>query len=237
MTTRLRVFDLETSDTDDTALPCEVGAADVVDDDGEWAIEPVRSTLVNPGCFINPRASAIHHITDADVKDAPEWTTAMRTHLLNPWPATSPPTFVAHYAKHERGLFDPDGARWICTWKVALRLYPTAPAWSLQCLRYWLQLAIDRDRASPAHRAGPDAYVCAHLLRRMLLKGDMSADDMIAASAQPALLPRITFGKHRGRGWDEVPLDYLDWVVGQSEMDIDTKFTASEWATKRRLRR
>ena len=42
----------------------------------------------------------------------------------------------------------------------------------------------------------------------------------------PVLLPRITFGKHRGKGWKDVPLDYLDWLIAQRDLNPDVRFTA-----------
>ena len=49
---------------------------------------------------------------------------------------------------------------------------------SNQVLRYWLGLRLDADLAMPPHRAGPDAYVTAHLLLRMMALA--SVEQMIA---------------------------------------------------------
>jgi hypothetical protein len=32
-------------------------------------------------------------------------------------------------------------------------------------------------------------------------------------SNQPALLTKVTFGKHRGSHWIDVPDGYLDWII------------------------
>ena len=48
------------------------------------------------------------------------------------------------------------------------------------------------------------------------------------------LLPKVTFGKHRGQAWSELPGDYLSWLVNKSDMDADTKFTARHWLDQRR---
>jgi exodeoxyribonuclease X len=79
--------------------------------------------------------------------------------------------------------------------------------------------------ASMAHRALPDAYVTAFILRELLKVA--KAEDLIAWTKEPVLLPRITFGRHRGCGWCEVPDDYLGWIVDRSELDEDIRFTAA----------
>jgi exodeoxyribonuclease X len=77
----------------------------------------------------------------------------------------------------------------------------------------------------PAHRAGPDAYVTAHHLRDMLMLAGL--EQLIAWSAEPALLPRVPFGAHRGRFWrdlDEATLEKI--IAGQSGSDADLLFSA-----------
>ena len=81
------------------------------------------------------------------------------------------------------------------------------------------------------HRALPDAYVTAFILRELLEL--VTVEELIAWTDEPALLPRVTFGQHRGRAWDEVPLDYLAWIVDRSELGEDIKYTARH---HRRLR-
>ena len=50
------------------------------------------------------------------------------------------------------------GARWICTWKCALRLWPSSPGFSNQVLRYWrMPEGLDRDIGLPVHRAMPSS--------------------------------------------------------------------------------
>jgi exodeoxyribonuclease X len=59
-------------------------------------------------------------------------------------------------------------------------------------------------------RAKPDAYVTAWVLRNLL--GAASLDDLIAWSRQPKLYPKLTFGRHCGEQWSDVPADYLQWL-------------------------
>ena len=114
----------------------------------------------------------------------------------------------------------------ICTYKCALRVWPEAPAHNNQALRYWLHPeGVDSTVANMAHRAMPDAYVTAFILRELLKV--VRVEDLIAWTKEPVLLPRITFGRYRGRSWADVPKDYLVWIIERSDLDEDVKCTAA----------
>lgn len=219
---RIRVVDLETTGFEPTDAVVEIAACDLRD----GAISAfLISTLVNPGRPIPPQVSAVHHIIDADVQGCPTWDDA--------WPAYvhDVQAFCAHNAKFERQwLTDEvtDGKPWICTLRCAYRLWPDAPGHSNQTLRYWLNPeGLDRTIASVAHRAGPDAYVTAFILREQLKLATFDA--LVAWSSEPALLPRITFGKHRGLAWKDAPIDYLQWITRTADMGEDVVHTARHW--------
>lgn len=210
----IRCIDFETTGIPTEADPhaiVEIGWCDLIDAE----IGQPEAVLCNPGRPIPHEAMAVHHITDDMVADA-----AGNVGLLG-----EPDYFAAHNADYERQFFDP-GVPYICTYKVALRLWPDAPSHSLQFLRYHLGLDADAEVASPPHRAGPDAYLCAVLMNRIMEVNRHRLEDMVRWSAGPALLPRINFGKHKGAKWDEVPIDYLDWIVNKSDLDRDVKANA-----------
>lgn len=231
-----RAIDFETtgapSDAED-APPvgvCEVGFCDLslAEAFGEAEFSgPVRSRLCDPGMPMQFEACAVHHIVADDIKDcAPFDPAELRD--------GAPDFFVAHNADFEQHFFDGGETPWIDTYKVALRVWPDAPSHGLQFLRYWLDLPADRALASPPHRAGPDAYLCALLMQRILTDSRMPIDDMVRFSAGIALLPRINFGKHRGAKWSEVPADYLDWIInGQNDLDRTVKANARYWLKQR----
>jgi exodeoxyribonuclease X len=140
---------------------------------------------------------------------------------------------VAHNSAFEQQFITPtitDALPWICTYKVALRIWPDAPRHTNQVLRYWLGLKLPAEHAMPPHRAGPDAWVTANLLAAMMPLA--SVEDMIAWTLEPKLMPNIPFGKHRGMAWSEAPQDYLNWMVRQTDMDQD-----AIWNAKRELAR
>lgn len=185
------------------------------------------STLCKPSGPIPPVTMAVHHIMDEDVADAPP-----RTHAYQKLAEglTDDDVYVAHNAQFEQHFYSKRPQRWICTYRCALRAWPDAPAHTNQALRYWLKLPVDRKLADPAHRALPDCYVTAEILR--LLLGMRPVERLVEISSQPALLVRCNFGKHRGKTFKEVAdadPQYLQWIVEKSDMDSDTKFTARHY--------
>lgn len=226
----IRVVDFETTGLPPDAAICEVGWCDIETcrdhhtGDSLLLGLPV-ALLCHPGRLIPPEAMAVHHITNEDVANASPPDRAL-VKLSD-----DADIFAAHNASFEQSFFDGGGNPWICTWKVALRLAPRAPGHSNQVLRYWLDLDVDRNLASPAHRAGPDAYVTAALLARMLKK--MSVDEMVAISAEPAILPFLTFGKHAKKPIEDVPSDYLEWCLRQQDMDANVKHTVRHYLSLR----
>ncbi|KAB2873720.1 MAG: 3'-5' exonuclease [Bauldia sp.] len=235
----MAVVDLETTGfTAPEHAPVEIGIVPLVSADRDLAGEPCFWTpvrgggaLVDPGRPIPPETSAIHHIVDADVAGMPAWREAFAWLFDGAGYAA----FAAHSAATERQWITGEytaGAPWIDTWKCALRLWPEAPGHGNQMLRYWRRPArLDRDLASPAHRAQPDAYVTAHLLIDML--GLATLDQLIAWSAEPALLARVPFGDAKGRPWAEADDGLLDWIIAR-DFDENVMFTARHEKERRR---
>jgi exodeoxyribonuclease X len=219
----VRVIDLETTGGQPSAHGvCEIGWQDVARDGvGVWQVTPGRGNiLTHPGRSIPPVTAAVHHIIDSDVADAPAFGDVAAGVLRGPHVA-----LAAHRASFEGKWCTPrltGGLPWICTWKCALRVWPGAPSFSNQVLRYWrMPEGLDRDLGLPVHRAGPDAYVTAHHLRDML--GVATVEQLIAWSAEPGLLPRVPAGPNR-KGWRE--LDDACLTAFAADRDEDIRFSA-----------
>ena len=223
---RVRVIDLETTGSRPPAHDvCEIGWQDVVlGEDGRWIVDDERgSVLVNPGRPIPPVTMAVHHIIDADVADAAFWRD-VAPGVLKPQGGVR--ALAAHRAAFEQRFCVPQltgGARWICTWKCALRLWPGSPGFSNQVLRYWrMPAGLDRAIGLPVHRAMPDAYVTAHHLRDML--NEASIERLLEWSDLPGLLPRVPAGPDRGRSWSELDGEALRRFA--ADRDEDVRFSA-----------
>lgn len=229
--TTIRVIDFETTGTDDTAKVIEYGWCDYDVETREIG-EP-KSNIYRVDA-IAPESRAVHHIAMSDIPvtaapfDAGD--------VIMPADEMAITFFAAHSAKFEaRFLGDLEHRRLICTYKSALRVWPDAPAHSNGALRYWLEdqgkIAPDHVKTQPAHRAGPDAYVTAHILKALFEAG-ATGKDMVGWAREPVLMPRCPIGKFRGKPWSEVEDGFLGWMMRQDDMDEDLK-----WNADREIRR
>ena len=85
-------------------------------------ITNAMDTLVRPAKPIPPGASAIHHIVDEDVQNAP-----LLSEVISG--SEGADVYVAHNCEFERSFFAAQGIElgpWICTYKCALRVWPRA---------------------------------------------------------------------------------------------------------------
>lgn len=227
----IRVIDLETAGNGPQDV-CEIGWQDVVcDTNGQWSLSDERgSLLINPGRPISIETMAIHHIIDADVGGAPYWK-AVAPGILRP------PGGVLALAAH-RAAFEQrnctsslsGGAKWICTWKCAMRVWSDLPRFSNQMLRYErMPQGLVRELGLPAHRALPDAYVTAHHLRDLL--NESSVDELVAWSSEPGLLPRVPSGPDRGKSWSSLETSALQDMA--RDRDVDVRFSANAELVRR----
>jgi exodeoxyribonuclease X len=228
---RLRVVDLETTGGDRNSEIIEVGFVDVVRDGDGWRALPPVTRLFRPKGEISVHAMAVHHLTPEDFCDADPHCDEYALREMFAEPAD---VMVAHSARFERAFIADTatgGLPWICTVRSAKAVWPQAPGHSNQVLRYWRGLRLDPALANPAHRAGPDAWVTAHLLLDLLKEA--SVEQMIEWTREPRRLERIPFGKHRGKPWAEPPDDYLRWMASQLDMDVDVVAAARQELERR----
>lgn len=227
----IRIVDFETTGMpeDPAAAICEIGWTDLQVHLGDPTPEAIQcevqdtySFLTNPGHPIPAICRAVHHISDADVADAVSPNDGLARLALD-----GPDYYAAHNSPFEQHFFADASRPWICTYRGAVRIWPDAPAFSNQVLRYHLGLDLpDPAMAHPPHRAGPDTYVTAHLLAKIIEERHATLEQLVRWSSGPPLLPKITFGKHKGSKWEDVPSDYLDWIVSKSDLDANTKANA-----------
>jgi len=226
---RVRAIDIETTgDAKDGGRMVEIGWSDVLlHRNGEKTFPGGNSAMLNPGMPIPLVAKSIHHISDDDVKWAPTDHRPMINKVL-----TGADIFVAHSATYDRAFLPSVEQPWICTYRVAHRVYPDAERHGLQYLRYYAGLKLEEKRSFPTHRAGPDAYVTAMLFAKMLEQ--MPLARMIEVSERPVLLHRCTFGQYAGTPWADIARvhpGYLQWLTVQPWVveNEDLRFTTTQW--------
>lgn len=223
--TTVRIVDLETTGLEPPAEVCDVGLCDYVLD-GNGVSEPV-SWLCGVK-EIPPEARAVHHISKAECDPFPPFDPAMIKDDCD--------AFAAHNASFELKWFTPSKPV-ICTYKAALRVWPDAPSHGNMALRYWLEdkglIALNPELAMPPHRAGPDAYVTAHILRALFDTG-ITGKEMVKWTREPPLMPRCPIGDPwRDKPWPEVDAGFLGWIVRKVGMDNDIKWNAQREIDRR----
>lgn len=223
--TIIRVVDFETTGIEPPAEVCEVGICDFYLQ--ERKINPPNGWL----CGVKsmpPEVRAVHHISFEECIGLEPFDPALVSNA-------DLSAIAAHNAAFEIKFFT-SPVPVICTYKAALRVWPNAPAHNNGTLRYWLQdqglIAPEHSLTQPAHRAGPDAYVTAHILCALFNAG-ATGRDMVSWTKEPPLLPTCPLGKFRGKPWSQVEPGFLGWMLRQETMENDLKWNAQQEITRR----
>lgn len=98
------------------------------------------------------------------------------------------------------------------------RLYGESPTNSLESLRRHFNIP-----AESAHRALDDAKINSIVFKR-LTERFRTTEDVFKALSKPIRMRHIPLGKHKGRPFSEVPVNYLRWASHQN-FDQDLLFS------------
>lgn len=170
--------------------------------------------LINPGSPIPAEASAIHHITDEMVANAPTFGEVAQAFckfcegdvvLI----AHNNDAFDYHFLKAEftRSNVEMPSWKFFDTLKWARRYRSDLPRHTLQFLREIYGIA-----ANNAHRALDDVVVLHKVFCNMV--DDLTIDQVYALLNKPRALHHMPFGKHQGMPLKNLPKDYLKWLEG-----------------------
>lgn len=181
------------------------------------------SAFFKPPVPISYSAMAVHHITNEMVADKPVFIGSAHQEKLVV--ALADTICVAHNAPFDIGILRNEGVEIstsIDTLRVAKHLV-TSDSYSLQYLRYSLGLVMREVRA---HDALGDVLVLEALFLRLAEivceKFGCETDDDIVAKMleltyEPVSLSVFTFGKYKGKTFDEVrgtDRGYIQWLHG-----------------------
>lgn len=211
----LRVIDTETTSLEGGV--CEIASVDIVD----GQICNPMSDFIKPPEPISVGAMAIHHITNEDVAGAPPIDAVIDRYL-------NADVYVAHNAKFDRSKLPQITAPWVCTLKLARKLYPEIESHTNQHLRYHFMLDVNVPEGLHAHRALYDCYVTAALLLRLNREAKLTISQMREIKARPSLLHSMRFGKYKGEPFEEIAVKdqrYIQWGADNLTDDEDLNFT------------
>jgi DNA polymerase III epsilon subunit-like protein len=194
----------------------------------------IVNEFFNPGMPISIDAMTVHHITNEMVRDKPSFRGSKAWSQLRDLMASDRNAMVAHNAVFDVGMLKKEGIEpknVACTYKLARYFDKDGgiPRYSLQYLRYYLNLNVD----AAAHSALGDILVLEEFFRHIRTKavkefGDDADARIIEVSNQPVLFRRMPFGKHKGLKMEEVPADYLKWLA-RGDLDQDLRYTVEHF--------
>jgi len=195
-------------------------------------------SLVDPERPIPATASAVHHLTDADVARAPRFAEVARELERR----CAGAVIVAHNAPFDLSFLPMLGeAPALCSMRFAKRAIPDAPNYRNQVLRYHLGIADARLGRGSAHGALGDAIVTSRVFLRCLERylaagGPDDVDALLAGLARPAEVDALRFGRFRGSPLADVPDAYLGWVIESAKgASDDERFSARRELERRAL--
>jgi len=175
--------------------------------------------LINPKVPIPQEASAIHHITDEMVKDAPsfkqvgiDFATFCKGEVV--LIAHNNDAFDLPFIRFEFERNELTLPKWpyIDSLKFARKYRPDLPRHSLQHLREYHGIP-----ANQAHRALDDVIILHRVFMEMV--DDLTTDMILELMSEKQVLRHMPFGKHRGKPLKETPPDYVRWLHENGALD------------------
>lgn len=194
------------------------------------------STLIDPQVPIPKDSQLIHHIDDQMVKDQPLIQSVLpQVHnLVQGLP------IVGHGIGFDIDLLNNAALchripsrlksnRRIDTLRLA-RLYGQVSSNSLENLRQHFNIPDEG-----AHRAMGDVRVNIAVFLH-LAKQFRTFEEMLARLEKPIEMRTIPLGKHKGRLFRDIPLDYLQWAAAK-RFDLDLQFSIQKEMRRRKQQR
>jgi len=192
-----------------------------------------KEDLIDPGILIPQHTIEIHHITDDMIRGKP----SIKEVIVDYLNIIGDHVVIGHGIPFDLTLLDAEARRFsigsnlpkqkfLDTLRLA-RLYGESPTNSLESLRKHFNIV-----AHGAHRAMNDVIVNIEVFKH-LSKSFKTTEEMLKRLEKPIALKRMPLGKHKGRLFKEIPVEYLRWAANQ-DFDEDLLFSLRSELKKRR---
>jgi exodeoxyribonuclease X len=208
------IFDTETTGGDD---PKMIEAAGIVLRPGDIDLRPTDhfESRYNPGIPSTLGALATHHILDSELVGCP------------------PPNFllpddveylIGHNIDYDWRVIGEPKVKRICTLALARFLHPEIDSHTLGALAYFYLGEPAREMLRSAHSAAGDCETLRHILRHIIVEVRERASagtwkDLWQVSEAARVPSVFSFGKHKGTPIKDAPLDYIEWMLRQDDID------------------
>ncbi|SCA62774.1 Uncharacterized protein SCG7109_AD_00250 [Chlamydiales bacterium SCGC AG-110-M15] len=190
-------------------------------------------SLVDPQMVIPEESIAIHHITDKMVQGKP----LIKELLPDFLEFVGRHTIMGHGIQYDIDILTSEAKRHnipcklksnliIDTLRLA-RLYGDSPINSLEALRKHFNVL-----AEGAHRAMNDVIVNIEVFKRLIEKFK-TTKQLFDRLAKPIAMRAMPLGKHKGRPFRDIPLQYLQWAANK-DFDQDLLYSIRSELKKRK---
>jgi len=190
-------------------------------------------TLIDPEIPISETSMAIHHITDQMVSGKPKIADILPDLLkfigksiLIGHGIGLDIAFIANAAKKHQIPCSLGSQPFLDTLRMA-RLYGESPTNSLEKLREHFNI-----QPEGAHRAMNDVVVNIEVFKYLATRYKMT-EQLQERLKHPISLKKMPLGKHKGRLFSEIPLEYLIWAANK-DFDQDLLFSIRSELKKRK---
>ncbi|HRW58598.1 MAG TPA: DUF3820 family protein [Chlamydiales bacterium] len=181
-------------------------------------------SLVDPKRLIPSESQAIHHISNEMIQGKP----LIKEILPQIYEITKGAPIIGHGIDFDIKMMQEESYRnglnfpieknpVIDTLRLA-RLYGESPVNSLEQLRKHFNI-----EEEGAHRALADVIVNISVFKH-LTKQFTSLSQLLQRLEKPILIKTMPLGKHKGRPFSEIPIEYLRWAAGK-EFDQDLLYS------------
>ncbi len=189
----------------------------------EKIVQEIES-LINPECEIPSISQEIHKISQEMVANKPKIKEVLPDllkmidgHILVGHGIGFDIALIAAEAKRNQIPCNIHQLRFIDTLRLA-RLYGESPVNSLEQLRKHFNI-----QPEGAHRAMSDVIVNIEVFK-FLTKNYQTTEQVFKALEKPIKLRAMPLGKHKGRRFEEIPVEYLLWAE-RKDFDQDLLFS------------
>ncbi len=183
-----------------------------------------RETLIDPECPIPETSQEIHKISQEMIEGKPkiaevlpELLKLIEGHILVGHGIGFDISLIAEEAKRNQIPTTIEKQSYFDTLRMA-RLYGESPVNSLQQLRHHFNI-----EPQGAHRAMSDVIVNIEVFKQ-LAKPYKTVEELVLALQKPIRLKTMPLGKHKGRKFEEIPLEYLLWAE-RKDFDQDLLYS------------
>lgn len=213
------ILDTETHDLN--GLPIEIAYAPVDLVQGTLVLD--KSKIFDQYYQVDEKITygsmAVHHILESDLVNQPHYTSFKLPEETQ--------YIIGHNIDYDiktiaRCGIDVSQIKSICTLALARTTWTQLDAYNMSALIYYVSKGSEKARQmlKNAHRADADILLTANVLMHLLKDLQVNTMQELYEVSEQARIPKtIHFGKHKGTPLTDLPKDYVDWLLGQQDLD------------------